>query len=598
MLDWGRRLGHAALKNRDGRLRGASRELWSLAIETAFQSSSARLVGEAKGQAKALLEAAPGIAQHLQATPHFGILQDLVPVRLTRFDYVALQISSALKLKKSIPGLGLSATIQVGKQRISGLELLQLWAVLISAGHLFGTFATERALSYRLQATPAALDEFLRTLPANLAINARTKITAGGMNEFVNVLAIWRVVHEQLHAELRSTCLEALAMYLRPPADAKERRLYDLHRRIRQASYQRLQGACAVPSRKTEFAQVGFVSIGASAEDFFDRDDISFDPRVDEATPMFRLMQAVDEFQFRSFFTSEDANRLVLDHLLQFKDWWRDADARGTPVDERVHALRTRPANWPGRTGDSLGRRVLRLDLPRNQPWFQTVRGWLAPATWDHSNFLLTEVVGTKLNICDIFSTTQLSTRECSHVAEMLCAVATHSDGPHPARSIARFGLLVLGYCLNDGVRPQLEPLPSGGSHGLATIARSFAELAQQVAKFAKETGGDRGRELDASLHQLMEMRPPDDGVWLSFLGRVVLNRGTEDDQETVQEFDGLFLRLTATSARWFAFEHKVAGQGGAAKQLAKLKSLLEVTVVDEGEGVANGTIAWLVFTM
>jgi hypothetical protein len=564
-------------------------------MEATFSSRSAQSVGDAKGVAKAVLEAAPTIETHLRATPHFGILQELVPMHVSRFDYVALQISSALKLKQSIPGLGLSSPVQLGKERISGLELLQLWALLISAGHLFGTFATERALSYRLQAEPKALDEFLRTLPPDLAVTARTKVTTGGMNEFVNVLALWRLVHENLPKELRKTCVEAIAMYLRASTDPKERRLYALHRRIRQAAYQRLQGACSVPSRKSEFAQVGFVSIGASAEDFFDRDAIGFDPLVDQATPMFHLMQAVDEFQFRSFFTSQEANRLVLDHLRQFKVWWRNNEQQGHSVEDRVHALRARPADWPSKEESGVGERILRLDLRRTEAWFPSVRAWLGTRVWESSNFLLTEVAGASANVCDVFSPSLLSVRECEHVGRMLCASDCDAE-PAIARSIARFGILLLSYCLNDKVRPQLEPMPAGDGHGLAAISGSFAHLVGRVDAYAKSCDEERGRELAASLQSLIEKRPPDGGVWLAFLGRLVLCRADEDAETMVQEFDGLFLRVTPDAETWFAFEHKVTGQGGAGRQLARLKNHLTVAVQDEGTGQSSGSIAWLIF--
>lgn len=480
---------------------------------------------------------------------------------------------------------------------MSGLELLQLWAIMISGGHLFGTFATERALSYRLQSDKGALDAFLRPLPAKLANTAREKTTGAGMNEFVNVLAAWRIVQERLPPPLKRTCIDAIEMYLSPPEGAKDRRLIALHRRVRQAAYQRLQGACAIPSRRPEFVQVGFVSVGASPEDFFDHDDIGFDPLVDQATPMFHLMKAVDEFQFRTFFTSKEANRLVLDHLREFKVWWRSQLAEGRSIEDLVVALRIRPADWPSLEPEraGTGERILRLDLPRTKSWFPTVKDWLGNGAWGHSNVLVTEVVGTDINICDVFSPTKLSAREREHVGRMLCGSAGPDHNHVVSLSVARFGLLLLQYCLKNNIRPLLEPIPAGGVHGLAMMSNAFSRLASHVGQFAKACAGDRGRELQACLEALMAQRPPDDGVWLAFLGRVLL-RPADAPENALQELDGLFVRITSSGDEWFALEHKVAGQGGAEKQLARLQNQLVAKIEKKGTSQSNGNIAWIAF--
>lgn len=596
-----RRVVEAASKSGpNGRVSNFLDEVLAIASEAAMYVATPRLVRDsAKGIAAEIFAAAPAIEQHLLNTPHFGILEQLVPFKSRRYDYVAFQLKLAMGLKKNIPGLGLSAELKVGPRDLSGLELVQLWAILTSAGHLFGTFATERALSYRLQADGAALDEFLKPLPPGLAVAARQKITGGGMNEFVNVLAAWRIAQEPLPQDMRETCVAAMAMYLRPPADARERRLLALHRRVRQAAYQRLQAVSRLPARNRDHSLfVGFVSIGASIDDFFERDGIGFDPSVDEATPMSHLVQAVDEFQSRSFFTSTEANRLVLEHLRDFKHWWQACADSERPVTDRVISLRSRPTDWPrpDRGRSPVAKAAVRLDLPRKGSWFTTVQSWLGDRSiWTDSNFLLTEIAGKNVDVCDIFTATRLTVREREHVARMLCTASRDSD-LECARSVARFALLLLGYALRPNIRPLLQPVPTDTGHGLATIAGSFSELSKKIEHYARTCDVDRARELRASLAALTERRPADEGIWLAFLGRLLLTKADDEREASIQELDAVFVRLTRETEEWNAFEHKVTKQGGGEKQLAKLKDHLAGKISGSGIERAHGKIAWIAF--
>ncbi|OFV68049.1 MAG: hypothetical protein SCAL_000689 [Candidatus Syntrophoarchaeum caldarius] len=67
----------------------------------------------------------------------------------SRWEYVMLQLELIYKLRseKSVKGLfGLNSNINILGKEISGAEILQIWILLFNAGHLPGTFATERAL--------------------------------------------------------------------------------------------------------------------------------------------------------------------------------------------------------------------------------------------------------------------------------------------------------------------------------------------------------------------------------------------------------------------------------------------------------------------
>ncbi len=119
------------------------------------------VVGDAKGLAEHVLDA-PVVRAHLEGTRHFGILKRPVDIDITRLGYVELQCSLLLRLKERYPGYGLGSKVAIDGGEATGLELCQLWAVLGSWGHLWGTFATERALAFN--AFHGGLGETLLTL--------------------------------------------------------------------------------------------------------------------------------------------------------------------------------------------------------------------------------------------------------------------------------------------------------------------------------------------------------------------------------------------------------------------------------------------------
>ncbi len=75
----------------------------------------------------------------------------------TRWEYVLVQLYIITKLSEKtddiqnkLEGLSNNDPI-IDNLRISGADLLQLWALLLNIGHLYGTFANERGLLYQLK---------------------------------------------------------------------------------------------------------------------------------------------------------------------------------------------------------------------------------------------------------------------------------------------------------------------------------------------------------------------------------------------------------------------------------------------------------------
>lgn len=75
----------------------------------------------------------------------------------TRWEYVLVQLYIITKLSEKtifienkLEGLSNNDPI-IGRYKISGADFLQLWVLLSNIGHLYGTFANERGLLYRLK---------------------------------------------------------------------------------------------------------------------------------------------------------------------------------------------------------------------------------------------------------------------------------------------------------------------------------------------------------------------------------------------------------------------------------------------------------------
>jgi len=90
-----------------------------------------------------------GHIDRMRAIDQLGVIRSVYEgVHHSRWEYVMLQLGLVHRLRndKSTKGLGLSSEIKISDKNVSGIDILQMWVLLFNAGHLPGTFATERAL--------------------------------------------------------------------------------------------------------------------------------------------------------------------------------------------------------------------------------------------------------------------------------------------------------------------------------------------------------------------------------------------------------------------------------------------------------------------
>ncbi len=170
----------------------------------------------------------------------------------SRWEYVMLQLCLVHKLSVAVDeqgaklakGLGLGTrSLDFQGYKPTGADLLQTWALLFNAGHLPGTFATERAI-LRCCATNDQLKRIIKLgLPANKRDYFENVIKAEDIYSVHKVLISFHLERYRRHALARNGFIdflqEIISFYMSRRDDHKDKRanLKTLFHRVRQVSY-------------------------------------------------------------------------------------------------------------------------------------------------------------------------------------------------------------------------------------------------------------------------------------------------------------------------------------------------------------------------
>jgi hypothetical protein len=549
-----------------------------------IEASMSRGVASAKKFARTLLNELPDIAEHLRLTPHLGALQPLAAHALTRIAYTSLQLELLLRLKKEQKGLGLGSygggksSIQFRGDPLTGLELAQTWSILLSWGHLFGTFSTERALLYHLRKEPGAMDEFLAAIDPRLRPQVAAIVESESMYKFVHALTALRVSKASMSSEIRETLIASLALYLDRSDDVRSARLRRVFSTVRQLSYVSLHQSLNLPR-----IEVGSDLLTVPQE-LIVEDGISYDPFLGASTPLSRLLDSLDVFQYEVFFTGAASDAIVLQHLKEFRSWWMDAAARKEPVVQRISRLWSEPTDWPHLPKHNL-RSVLRLKIPLSRTkWVEEVRQWHADGTpWATSSFLLSYPPKGEVGTCNVLGSGHLPSETVYKIAARLAvhvAASWKSEQPNSPsqalwRSVAGFGQHLLSTEV-AGLEVVVRPFKAQeGAVGFAAISESPVELAQRIRLVASRCSAQtasRGAELSV-LAEYLSQRIPDGRIHLAFLGQVLLVERASFVE--VHELDGVIASIGREGVSWEFLEMK-GGKAGPQRQLRTLAKSLK----------------------
>jgi hypothetical protein len=555
--------------------------VWSFRKQ--IETETAGAGAAAKGFAKTLLERHAEISEHAALVPHLGALAPLAPLPATRWDYGRLLLRTLLEMKQQQPGLGLGSGnfgLLYDKTPLTGLEITQTWTLLGGYGHLFGTFATERALLFTLDSAPVLEHEFLSQLSPEIRRSAEAVVRERDMYRFFYVLAAWRISKWPASTE-KALCLQALKHLLTPSADAGWQRLLWTFRRARQVAYTRLHAMLGVDIASSP------IPISTAVRDLRPLSQIGFlDESAEPPGAVVALIDALDRFYGEVFFTSPSASERVLGHLRDFKRRWQITKE---PLATRIEALMVRPKDWV-ETPPNAGKHFARLYVPDGGTgWTNEVRRWLVDSdtTWRAGNFLITPSRrrGAECNVVDVYIEGTPQPKLVAHVAGLLAernegmwAVGESTDaGRRLWRSIAGFALQLFQLILRNNRLAHLEPVSAHDGIGLAIAAKSVTSGCGRLSDFARRVYDDGRRiELDA-LREVAAQHGIRTGVWISFLGRLrILDSGSG---RQLQELDGVFGFIDVSGVEWHFIEHKDGNASGMRGQLDELATHVDPAV-------------------
>lgn len=524
-----------------------------------------------------------GLAEALDRVQHLGALASLTAVPCTRLDYVRFVCQEILRIKLAYPGLGLGSgklDLGPGSGSLTGLDLAQAWAALTNYGHLWGTFATERALLFALYRDPRRAREFINGIDTTIRSHAEHIFDNRNLQRFFYVLSAWRVSNE-MRGPARTNALAILRPYLQHAERSHEDRsneslakVYWTYRRARQLAYNRVHIIIKAGMGLRELLE------RHENDPFLLPPELAFDKTQEEESSFLRLMDTFDAYHTESYFASPVASIKVLSHLREFKRWWSLTEDR--PLRDRILALFRHPDDWPTVPGDQL-QHFVRIRLPKPAlDWPGEVDVWHRDGKiWGDSNFLLTPLLTEDSLLCDVFKGGSLDASTVHHVARILSdeVVASWTSSNVPGarrlwRSVAVFGVRLLQQHVLSNYAAVLEPVAVDGQRvGYAMMAPSRQHGLSRLHDFiAKAPDEERSREL-AAMEVAVRESDDDIGVWLAFLGRVrIIDRATG---RQCAEIDALWCEIGEEGAVWHFLEHKVTGQPGRKSQLDAVREYI-----------------------
>lgn len=538
----------------------------------AFQGDALGWRSSTKGFARELLDSEPWLEQQLRYTPHFGALRQSGD-EANRFDYAMLMNAHLLRFKQEFAGYGLGAKnapecLLPSGGKLTLLEVAQAWSLLTNAGHLFGTFATERALLFELLSSPSELHELIECIAPPLQPHAQRLLRSGRLTHTYYALACWRISRLPMSEKSRGDCIHLLQAFLDYGTHERHPPHYWAFRAARQLAYHRMHLYLGVGH------PVDAVHDDSSIRALSPWSSLGFEPQlVGESSLLAKMLNHVDAYQSENHFGGTFAAAEVLCHVRSFRRWWKN---HGQDLPKAVDALFGRgPSDWHAVSKQELTHfcRVKMPDAPGS--WHGEVDRWLndnAAGAWTEANFLVTPQYEPGF-ICDMYVREGTKPRPLAllQASKQLARHCENSWTKKPDlssrelwRSIGAFGLQGLALITNAGVRPILRPehlrdeMDSSGHVAYALLtSESSTGIAHAQSLVARLENEDHRRELHATLRAAEATAKLHTGnPMLLFLGSVLLVEANQSQVERA-EFDGVWCFFGSTFVTWYVLEHK-----------------------------------------
>ncbi len=543
-----------------------------IAEEIHFDDEIKKARNAVKGFAKTLIES-DEVNGRLGQVSHLGALASLSEINATRMDYALVQSSMLLDIKKVHPGLGLgsdSAGIKYDK-KLTGLEIAQGLSILMNLGHLFGTFATERALLYWITQDRREA-ELLSLVEPSLRDWAAKVIEERSIYRFHYVLTAVAVTSWPPSA-VRSTALSIL--HIHNAQGDLPARIRWATRAARQLAYNRMHDLMGLGTVVNGDRDVLLANIRLAPE-------IGYEGEDDETALSRMMLNAFDSYHAETFFNAPGPAAVVLKHLHDFSTWWQSR--RDEPLISRIAALQSQPTDWP----DTVSREMptwVRLRIPRAN-WIETVDRWLGKRpyeTWTGADFIVTPLPdpGIDYLLVDVYA--DRVTPQCLfHLASLLepLNAATWLDKEITAekrrmwRAATLVGLAAFKDLLRDGLCAHIVPALLEENHaGYGFIARGRSGV-ERICELLPKVVGQRREELEGLNEYLQEIEGDlANMLWFTFLG--TLHIQDETGQE-VGEIDGVVAVFEEKKTSWHFLEVKGGRRSSGKNALAAAREQLE----------------------
>jgi hypothetical protein len=525
--------------------------------------------GSRKGLAELLVANEPWMRVQLATTAHLGSLKSL-SLSASRWDYAHLCTGLLLEIKEEFPGLGLGTVSLNDKHRCTGLELAQSWVLLTNIGHLFGTFATERALLFELKRAPALEKVFLESVPESLQAHVASTLATADIHAFFYALAARRICAIQT-PDLRLKAEAALLKFFERRAAGGTDAISWAFRAARQLAYNRMHLYLRAGT------SLDTVHSSRSIGDLLPYKHIGFDREIHSAdSSLKKLLDGLDVHHAETFFTSEPAAALVLAHLRDFREWWAHRRVSSANVLETIDSLHgAGPGDWKDAAQQKL-HHLVRLRVPGTVSWHEEVARWRAASAWVHADFLVSPLSNSTSMVCDVYTRhpvpdpatlASVAQRLASHSQQSWLRSAPDETDRRLWRTAGVFGCRVLELAMRPRVQPLLLPESLHSGHaGYAILASGNSHEALSRADTMLQCFADptrpRQREFKATIEFLRPILARETAPWLLFAGEVRLVDGGER-ATPLGELDGAACIFRQDAVTWFFLEHKQSSGGG-----------------------------------
>lgn len=555
--------------------------------------------------------------EDLLATPHYGCLAPVLESEqlTSRLDYVIKQCDLLLNLKQQVQGLGLGskptfrdADADNGDswkalKSITRVEICQSWAVLLSAGHLFGSFGTERALLFQLDLSLDNREQFIQratSFGGESFHHARSAfhrtLDQGQLYTFFYLLALWRLRDDgrsKLEKKLRHKARLLIAAYLQPPTE-KMRRLKETFRRARELVYVQMHSNLAQRRYKLE---------QPSSDELISLFPADALPEADwTSARRWSVLDALDRDDAESLFGSTLAVAQMLSHVEQFKIWWRSSN---DDFALKLDALFTRPENWPHEPVKEL-RHFVELRITSSVGCMHEVRHWrndnAEQNPWAGADFFISPSPKSRMLRVDLYSESESFPvkplrQAVTQLTRPFSAVGHTRDDQAFWMSTARMMALVFETMLKPDHRLRLQPTKATDHHtGYAVAGDTYEFIRARIRTFltfAQDQQRSRElRQLIAVADDVIPRRIP----CMAMLATAEIHYESDASTDPCTELDGLLGFFDDNSLKWLVLETKKQNSQNGEKQLRdKLFPALASEPRDIERKDFGSDVAWFV---